>query len=501
LRDEDDLGKQLVMDHPTWTMPRIYKEFNRQLANTAYQTNKMPTHEYRSDWIEFPRRDSNGKSIRDKQARRGDICSRTYESVRQHLEKHKTMVNNFNIVKPFTWDPLEAENLAARLPKRDPPPRPTYFKDGTTPVNPLDEETVSEDNPAEDASAAVGNSSGWTPINKRFGRTYTPIESSPVPIKKRRAPKAKAQKEVPQINTSLFANPFTFMQPQTPADPGHLRSLSNGEDRRQDDDNAWMNSRPPVEQSAPGDALYDDLYQFVMDQSDGAGDDDDRVQQSGLGDHTALALAPVLSRLPPLPVSNASGLPAGWDSRRHVGRGQNNGRTYYLDFKSRRTTWMSPNHPAFREEIAFSGGNVLFVPRSPTDGVRRGNQFMRQSDAGLPTTGSSAAINDLAIAHLPSQRPTRVSSASAVRRATTTTSTRTHRAVGPTNTPRSAVAPISTRRRALATTATAAPTAAAPATIAPVPTAPATTAAITPGSRITIDADGNKHLIVILRTN
>ena len=263
------------------------------------------------------------------------------------------MVNNKNVEKPFTWEELEAENLATHLPKRVPPPRPTYFKDGTTPVDPLDEETVSEDDPAEDAPASVGNSSGWTPINKRFGRTYTPPKSSPVLTKKRRAPKAKAkaQKEVPHIDTSLFAQPFTFMQHETPADPSHLRSPSDGEDHPQDDDSAWMNSLPPVEQSAPGDALYDDLDQFVVDQSDGAGDGDQPAQnrQGATAHHTTTTSTLQPSRLPPAWVSQRDNLPNGWEQRTVMQNGRNCGRAYYFDFNSHRSTWMNPTSPDYRE--------------------------------------------------------------------------------------------------------------------------------------------------------
>jgi hypothetical protein len=237
LRDEDNLGRQLVMDHPTWPMPKVYQEFNHQLANTAYQTDKMETHDYRADWIEFPRIDANGKSINDKAARKLDICWRTYESVRQHLEKHKARVNNPKEVKPFTW-PQITENPVAGLPKRDPPPRPTYFKDGTTLVPQLEDESsaAEEDAPMEEVPGSEAQSqenestSGWTPINKTFGRTSSPLASSPVPApKKRRQPKAKASKDLPS--------------------------------------------------SAPGDELYEDLDAFNQDQSDGEEDGEALAQE------------------------------------------------------------------------------------------------------------------------------------------------------------------------------------------------------------------------------
>jgi hypothetical protein len=249
LRDEDNLGRQLVMDNPSWPMPRVYQEFNRQLANTAYQTDKMETHDYRADWIEFPRIDANGRSINDKAARKFDICWRTYESVRQHLEKHKARVNNPNVVKPFPWTQI-TENPVEHLPKRDPPPRPTYFKDGTTLVpQPEDESSAEEDAFMEDVSRSEvwsqknESASGWTPINKTFGRTSSPMASSPAPAPEKRCqPGAKPSRDLP--NASEYDQPVVFMQPETPADPGHLRS-------------------------APGDELYEDLDAFVQDQSDG----------------------------------------------------------------------------------------------------------------------------------------------------------------------------------------------------------------------------------------
>ena len=258
LRDEDNLGKQLVMDNPKWPMPEIYREFNRRLANTPYQTEKMNTHDYRSDWIEFPRRDADGNNINDKTARKNDICWRTYESVRQHLEKHKARVNNENVVKPFTWLQI-TENPAAHLPKRDPPPRPIYYKDGTTLVAQLKKKSPAAEASTELASGAPlqGNkreyTSGWTPINNPFDRTSSPTDSSPAP-RKRRAPKMKPQKDQPQINASEFATPVVFMQPETPDDPGHLKS-------------------------APGDNNIDDLEGFVGQQSDG--------EESALGDGSA----------------------------------------------------------------------------------------------------------------------------------------------------------------------------------------------------------------------
>jgi hypothetical protein len=454
LRDEDNLGRQLTIDHPKWQMPTIYREFNRQMANTAYQTDKMDTHQYRSDWIEFPRIDANGNSINNKTARKLDICWRTYESVRQHLEKHKAKVNNPSVEKPFTWTELEADNPVAHLPKRDPPPRPTYYKDGTTPVNFLNEDTVSEDDIVEDTPTSTFQgkeyvtTTGWTPINKPVGRKYSAIESSPVPPKKRRAPKAKAAKDVPQMDTSLYAQPFVFMQPETPADPGHLRSLSDAEDRVQEEDRSWVDSLPPVEQSAPGDDRYENFEDIIDVQSDGEDNDGEplHVQHSAFVGHTTSAPAQLPSRLPPSAISQEYGLPPGWATWVNVQPGSNNNqRRYYLDFNTGRTTWMDPTSRGFREDSAFNGGNALSVPRIPDNHVWVGNRYVHQSTVGLATSGPSAVINDLAISHLslPPRGSTRTSNASATRTPASAASNRARRTVGPTSTPRrAAAAPI-----------------------------------------------------------
>lgn len=347
LKDEDDLGKQLVIDHPDWQMPEIYREFNRQLANTAYQTDKMKTLEYRADWVEFPRHDVHGNAINDKSARKLNICWRTYESVRQHLEKHKAKVNNSDEPRPITWKELTA-NPVAHLPKRTPPPRPTYFKDGKTLVDRLPDEYLADDSelPTDDTPTSTFQekkyvtTSGWTPINKLFGRTLPTMSSSPVPPKKRRTTKPKAAKDVPQTNTSTPAQPLFFMEPETPMNPGHLKSPSDAEEK---DDDSWMNDLPPVEQSAPGDAKYDTLEDSVNDQSDGEeGDDEDDDQDAPApqGPPTRLAATsstPAISQLPPAYNFRTSGLPYGWE-RRYA----ENGRPYYVDHANQRTTWMHP---------------------------------------------------------------------------------------------------------------------------------------------------------------
>lgn len=416
LRDEDNLGKQLIMDHPAWPMPRVYKEFNRQLANTAYQTDKMETHKYRANWIEFPRRDAAGNTMNDKAARKFDICWRTYESVRQHLEKHKAKVNNDNILKPFPWTQI-TENPVAHLPKRDPPPRPDFFKDGTTPVPQLNSEpTVSEESSAEEASAddtpeaqdkVQKSFSGWTPINKtsKIGRTLPSVDSSPAPpAKKRRQLKKKAPKDMPQIDPSQFTSPVIFMQNQTPADPGH-QSSAPGDENVDDPEGTIEN---------PSDGEIDDLADFVKNQSDGEGNDNQpandqldgpadggqpsRTQRGAFGHHTMPR--PALSHLPPLALSRSQGLPSGWTQRIDPRPGPNRGRIYYLDHRHQRTTWLDPTTYGFDERRAFGGPNAT-APRYPRDHVWVNDQHVHMDTVGIATSGPSAAYSDLGIANLP----------------------------------------------------------------------------------------------------
>lgn len=413
LRDEDNLGKQLVMDNPSWEMPRIYQEFNKQLANTAYRTGKMgDAHKYRSDWIEFPRRDANGKKMNDKAARKFDICWRTYESVRQHLEKHKTMVNNPKIAKPFTWDQI-TENPVEHLPKREPPPRPDFYKDGKTPVPHLeDEPSVAEDDFADDApSSEPENTSGWTAINKPFGRTSSPLDSSPMPApKKGRASKSKAAKDLPQIDTAEYAQPVVFMQSEAPANPGHLRSADG--DENTDDLESFV-----MGQSDDNDD--DDLESFVRNQSDGEEDDvlaqaqlygltTSRSQQGTAGHRTATTSRPVLSNLPPESLSRRQNLPSGWTQQNETNVGPNYGRPYYLNHNIKKTTWSNPTSQDFNSDHAFSGGNAT-APAYPRDHIWADGQHVPLSSTGLPTSGRDASYNDLGISNLPAdRRPARI---------------------------------------------------------------------------------------------
>ena len=130
LQDEDDEVRQLIVDHPNWPMPKVYKEYSARVANTPYQREGQAAVEYRADFVEFPK----GIIASDKERRKYDIAWRTYESVRQHMEKFKANVSSANSSPPYTWDPAQA-NLAAGLPKRAPPPRPGFFNnDAKTPV-------------------------------------------------------------------------------------------------------------------------------------------------------------------------------------------------------------------------------------------------------------------------------------------------------------------------------------------------------------------------------
>ena len=444
LRDEDDLGRRLIMENPDLPMPDVWKMFSSLIANTAYKTDRMEIHDYRSDWIQFPRTDRKGNTIRDKQARKMDIGPRTYESFRQRFEKHKTKVNNPDVPKPFTWESA-TENPVAHLPKRDPPPRPVFYKDGTTLVDPLTDEASADEPMAEDTPTSTfqgkdyNTSSGWTPINKPSDGIYSPLESSTVPTKKRRASRAKASKGVPQINTALYAQPVIIMQPETPARPGHLcsRPDNKGDDER-----------------------YDTLEDFVQDQSDGEDNDDDEepgeAQQSFGSRRSASASGPVISRLPPLSLSRSQGLPSGWESRQVTRRGRNLNRTYYIDHNHSRTTWMSPTARDFNEYTAFGGPNAT-APRYQQGYVFAEGEHVPLAAAGLSAFGPSSALNDLAISNLPEprRRPARAPSALVARRSAAAPTTRTRGStVGPTSAPRrAAAAPATSRRTTVATSA------------------------------------------------
>jgi hypothetical protein len=171
LRDEDDIVKQMIVDHPDWPMPKIYQEYSAWVANTPYQRHGQLLVDYRADFVEFPK----GIIIGDKERRKYDIAWRTYESVRQHTEKFKANVSNVNTSPPYSWEPAQA-NLVAGQPKRPPPPRPAFFNNpARTPVPPAAATTVRPVSslPAArtSAAAAIGasagtrRSSGWSAIN------------------------------------------------------------------------------------------------------------------------------------------------------------------------------------------------------------------------------------------------------------------------------------------------------------------------------------------------
>lgn len=353
LADEDDLGRQLINDNPQWPMPAIYREFNLQLANTAYQpTNKDPVR-YRSDWIEFPRTTSDGTRLNDKDARRNDICWRSYESVRQHLEDHKAAVNNDTIPKPVTWVKCKP-NLAANLPKRAPPPRPTYFKDAKTLVAPAGSSSaavtssLSESTSASTPDAAPQNHlfpagsptsfyggreyhmvSGFTAINNPTSGDYIGLQPTAaighkVSRKRKTKEAAHASLGAPQQQQQVV-----FAEPETPPNPGHLRSspppaepVFPSTERPITYEEAFNAQYPPVEHSAPGDALYDTLEDFVMDQSDGEEDEDsDKESQTPaattysaeeVANIVAAAMRPIEERLAQLEAqASSSPRPAG----------------------------------------------------------------------------------------------------------------------------------------------------------------------------------------------
>ena len=170
LRDEDDFVKQIIVDHPDWPMPKIYQDYSAWVANTPYQRYGQVLVDYRADFVEFPK----GIIVGDKERRKYDIAWRTYESVRQHTEKFKSNVSNFNTSPPYTWEPAQA-NLVAGQPKRPPPPRPAFFNNpARTPVPPATGttahpassiSTVRTSATATGASAGTRRSSGWSAIN------------------------------------------------------------------------------------------------------------------------------------------------------------------------------------------------------------------------------------------------------------------------------------------------------------------------------------------------
>ena len=176
LQDEDDMVKQMIVDHPDWPMPKVYREYSAWVANTPYRRHDQVSVAYRADFVEFPK----GIIVSDKERRKFDIAWRTYESVRQHCEKFKASVSNANTSPPYTWDPCQT-NLAAGQPKRAPPPRPAFFNNvARTPVPPavgqaVPAPTVSSaarssatGTPAPPATSATSRrSSGWNALNYR----------------------------------------------------------------------------------------------------------------------------------------------------------------------------------------------------------------------------------------------------------------------------------------------------------------------------------------------
>jgi hypothetical protein len=185
LKDEDDLVKQMIVDHPELPMPAIYRAYSQEVANTPYQRIGQASVEYRADFVEFPK----GIIASDKERRKFDISWRTYESVRQHCESFKAMVSRANTSAPFTWDECQA-NQAAGQPKRAPPPRPAFFfNDAHTPVPPVNPATTpalasgptapaaAAPSPTPAATQKTRKSSDWTAINRLFV-PYVPKEAA-----------------------------------------------------------------------------------------------------------------------------------------------------------------------------------------------------------------------------------------------------------------------------------------------------------------------------------
>jgi hypothetical protein len=195
LKDEDDLVKNMIVAHPDWPMPTIYREYSFQVANTPYQRIGQATVEYRADFVEFPK----GIIVSDKERRKFDIAWRTYESVRQHCESFKANVSKAHTSPPYTWEECQA-NQAAGQPKRAPPPRPAFFNNdahtSVPPVNPAatlasvsgptTTPTVGPSAPPA-ATAGTRKSSAWNAVNRPFipyvpkeaaGETAPPAEES-----------------------------------------------------------------------------------------------------------------------------------------------------------------------------------------------------------------------------------------------------------------------------------------------------------------------------------
>jgi hypothetical protein len=230
LRDEDDLVKQMIVGHPTWPMPQVYREYSLQVANTPYQRHGQVLPGYRADFVEFP------KDIiaSDKERRKYDIAWRTYESVRQHTEKFKTNVSNANSSPPYTWDPAQ-DNVVAGQPKRAPPPRPAYFNNAArTPVPAVDRSNaVAASLPSAIGSSASGGhaqpvasasnrgSSGWNAVN----RPAPIVDDTPEEAEDEAAPAAEESAEGDAGVESL--EDFVAHQSAPPDKPQTLRERAS----------------------------------------------------------------------------------------------------------------------------------------------------------------------------------------------------------------------------------------------------------------------------------
>lgn len=215
LADEDDLLHQIVDNDPDMQLQDVYRKWAGEIANTPYQSAKMATHGYRSDYIPF---DKDAKPMNDKPSREFDISWRTFQSVRQHIEAFKSWRTEEDPVekaRKYRERRVFPANPVAHLPKRAPPPRPTFFSDGTTRVPPAPGSTISSSaaskyavrvpntgkiifygcNPIIKGSHSINQ--GWTPINNPSSGTFTPYQA-PAPTKRRA--KAKPKK------SSTFSN-------------------------------------------------------------------------------------------------------------------------------------------------------------------------------------------------------------------------------------------------------------------------------------------------------
>lgn len=215
LADEDDLLHRIVDEDPEMQLQDVYRKWAREVANTPYQLGKMATYHYRSDYIPF---DRDERPMNDKPSREFDISWRTFQSIRQHIEAYKSWHNEKDPVRKaekYRERRIFPANAVAHLPKRAPPPRPTFFSDGTTRVPPAPGSAISS-SAASRCALRVPNTGkiifygcnpisqdrnpinqGWTPINNPSSGTFTPYQA-PAPTKRRA--KAKPKK------SSTFSN-------------------------------------------------------------------------------------------------------------------------------------------------------------------------------------------------------------------------------------------------------------------------------------------------------